>query len=186
VCSPAGGYLSVRSVPEGSLPDPIRGDRTGPSPVDRGKPGSKIHAMGDRNGLPVTVEVSAANVNDHTMLEDVVDGVQPVRQPVGRPRKRPGQLHADKGYDYRSCRQALARRRIKARIARKGVESSTRLGRHRYVIERCLEWMTRFRRLARRYERTASHFTGFLRLACALICYRRAVRLNLSTCNNPK
>lgn len=134
----------------------------------------------------MTVKVSAANVNDHLLLEDVVDGVRPVRQPLGRPRKRPGKLHGDKGYDYRSCRNALARRGITARIARKGIESSTRLGRHRYVIERCLEWVSRFRRLARRYDRKASHFTGFLRLACALICYRRAARLNLLTTNNPK
>jgi IS5 family transposase len=66
-------------------------------------------------------------------------------------------LHGDKGYDYRACRQALARRGIKARIARKGIEASNRLGRHRYVVERCLEWVTRFRRLVRRYERKASH-----------------------------
>ena len=54
----------------------------------------------------------------------------------------------------------------------------------RYVIERCLEWVSRFRRLGRRYNRKASHFTGFLHLACALICYRRAARLNLLTSNN--
>jgi len=53
------------------------------------------------------------------------------------------------------------------------------------VIERCLEWTTRFRRLVRRYDREASHFLGFLRLACAVICFRRAVRLNLLTSNNP-
>jgi hypothetical protein len=41
----------------------------------------------------------------------------------------------------------LRQRRITARIARKGIGSSTRLGRHRYVIERCLEWVSRFRRL---------------------------------------
>jgi transposase len=142
--------------------------------------------VSDRNGLPLHAEVSAANVNDHRLLEDVVDAITPVRQPVGRPRKRPGKLHGDKGYDYRSCRQALARRRIKARIARKNIESSTRLGRHRYVIERSLEWVTRFRRLARRYERKASHFLGFLRLACAIICFRRALRLNLLTTTDPK
>jgi transposase len=56
----------------------------------------------------------------------------------------------------------------------------------RNVIERCLEWTARFRRLVRRYEREASHFLGFLRLACAVICYRRAIRLNLLTTNNPK
>jgi hypothetical protein len=32
---------------------------------------------------------------------------------------------------------------------------------------------------------TTSHFLGFLRLACAVICFRRAVRLNLLTSNNP-
>jgi hypothetical protein len=60
-----------------------------------------------------------------------------------------------------------------------------RLGRHRYVIDRCLEWVSRFRRLARRCDRRASHYLGFLRLACALISYRRAVHLNVLTSNNP-
>jgi transposase len=112
--------------------------------------------------------------------------VRPVRQPVGRPRQRPGKLHADKGYDYPSSRHVLRKRNITARVARRGIESSTHLGRHRYVIERTLEWVSRFRRLARRYERKASHFAGFLRLACALICYRRADQLNLPPRNNPK
>jgi IS5 family transposase len=90
---------------------------TGRSPVDRGKPGSKIHAFGDRQGLPLNLKVTAANVNDHIVLDQVVDEVRPVRQPVGRPRQRPGKLHADKGYDYQSCRQALRERNITARIA---------------------------------------------------------------------
>jgi transposase len=141
--------------------------------------------MSDRQGLPLTVVVSAANVNDHKVLEDVLDAVRPVRQPVGRPRKRPVKLHGDKGYDYRACRDLLTTRNITARIARKGIESSTKLGRHRYVIERCLEWVTRFRRLARRYDRKSSHFTAFARLACAVICYRRAIKLDLLTSNNP-
>jgi transposase len=154
--------------------------------VDRGKPGSKIHAVSDRNGLPLTVVVSAANVNDSTMFEDVLDSLRAIRQPLGRPRRWPGKLHGDKGYDYRFCRELVRRRGMIARIARKGIESSTHLGRYRYVIERCLEWVSRFRRLARRYDRKASHFIGFLRLACALICYRRAVRLELLTSNDPK
>jgi transposase len=128
----------------------------------------------------LTVEVSAANVKEHTVLEDMLDGV------TGRSADRAappaaGQTAPDMGYDYRSCCKMLTRRRIKARIARKGIESSTRLGRHRNVIERCLEWMTRFRGLARRHERKASHYTGFLQLACTLICYRLALGLNLLT-----
>jgi transposase len=142
--------------------------------------------MSDRSGLPLAVVISAANRNDHQELETVVDAVMPVKVPVGQPRRRPHKLHADKGYDYRTCRNAVRRRGIIARIARRGIESAKRLGRHRYVIERSLEWVSRFRRLARRYERKASHFEAFARLACAVICYRRAVKLDLVTHNNPK
>jgi hypothetical protein len=53
-------------------------------------------------------------------------------------------LHADKGYDYPACRKALRRRGVIARIARRGIESSKKLGRHRYVIERTLERVSRF------------------------------------------
>ena len=35
---------------------------TGPGPVDRGKPGSKIHVLSDRGGLPLPVALSAATV----------------------------------------------------------------------------------------------------------------------------
>jgi transposase len=142
--------------------------------------------MSERGGIPLAVVISAANRNDHQELETVVDAVTPVTGPVGRPRRRPRKLHADKGYDYPVCRAGLRRRGIIARIARRGIESAKRLGRHRYVIERTLEWVSRFRRLARRYERKAAHFAAFARLACAVICYRRAVKLDLLPHNNPK
>ncbi|QRK93508.1 IS5 family transposase [Saccharopolyspora erythraea] len=170
--------MHIRAVKRGTL--------TGPSPVDRGKPGSKIHAMSDRSGIPLAVVISAANRNDHRELQTVIDAVAPVRGSAGRPRRRPRKLHADKGYDYPVCRHALRRRGIIARIARRGIESTTRLGRHRYVIERTLEWVSRFRRLARRYERKAAHYAAFASLACAVICYRRAAKLDLLTHNNPK
>lgn len=134
----------------------------------------------------MAVVISAANRNDHLEFETVLDAVAPVAGPVGRPRRRPHKLHADKGYAYPACRKALRRRGIVIRIARRGIESARRLGRHRYVIERTLEWISRFRRLARRYERKAAHFLGFAQLACAVICYRRAVKLDLATHNNPK
>jgi IS5 family transposase len=132
----------------------------------------------------LAVLISAANRNDHLLLDDLVDAVTPVRQPTGRPRKRPAKLHADKGYDHRVCRRGLRRRGIVARIARKGIESSTRLGRHRYVVERALEWITRFRRLARRHDRIGAHFEAFALLACAIICYRRTIRTGVLL-NNP-
>jgi hypothetical protein len=53
------------------------------------------------------------------------------------------------------------------------VESSTRLGRHRWKVERSLAWLLANRRLTVRYERRADVLTAFLHLACALICARK-------------
>jgi transposase len=84
----------------------------------------------------------------------------------------PVKLQLNKAYDYPRCRRALRRRGITPRIARRGVESSARLGRHRYVVERSLAWLVGHRRLQVRYERRADVLLGFLYLACALICLK--------------
>jgi transposase len=115
--------------------------------------------------------LTAANVHDSKVLEEAVDAISPIRKPHrGRPRKRPAKLHADKAYDFPSCRKALRKRGITPRIARRGVDSSERLGRHRWVVERTLAWLGRYRRLAVRYERRADIHEAFLRLGCSLIC----------------
>jgi transposase len=115
--------------------------------------------------------LSAANVNDGTLLETMVDAIPPIRRPLGRPRRRPAKLHADKAYDAGCYRRALRRRGIRPRIARKGIESRERLGRHRWVAERTLSWLHQLRRLRIRDERRADIHQAFLTLGCALICW---------------
>jgi IS5 family transposase len=73
-------------------------------------------------------------------------------------------IHADKGYDSHANRGELRRGGINARIARRGIESSTRLGRHRWRVERSLSWLSCFRRLQLRWF-------AFVLLACAVVCF---------------
>jgi len=123
---------------------------TGANPVDRGKPGSKYHLLVDGQRTPLAVAVSAANCHDSTLLEQVIDAVPAIIGPRGRPgqpRHRPAKLHADKGYDFPRCRKALRRPGISPRIARRGVASNMRLGRHRWKVERTLAWLLGCRRL---------------------------------------
>ncbi|AKT38715.1 transposase [Chondromyces crocatus] len=148
------------------------GAEIGPNPTDRGKAGSNHHILVDASGVPLAVELTGANVHDSIPFERLLDKVPPIRRPRGRPRKRPSKLHADKAYDHRRCRQACRRRGIRARIARRGIESSQRLGRHRWVVERTLAWLHRFRRLVIRYKRRADIHRAFLMLAVALLCFR--------------
>jgi transposase len=63
------------------------GEDTGPSPTDRGRKGSKHHAMVDANGIPLAATVTAANVPDVKELLSVVDELEPV---AGKPGRRGG------------------------------------------------------------------------------------------------
>lgn len=147
------------------------GEAVGPNPTDCGKPGSKHHLLTDRNGVPLAVVLTAANVHDSRIFEELVDAAGPVKRPgKGRPRRRPEKLHADKAYDFPRCRAVLRRRGIKSRIARRGKDTSERLGRYRWVVERTLAWLARYRRLSVRYERRANIHEAFLHLGCALVC----------------
>ena len=152
------------------------GEQTGPSPVDRGRPGTKRHVVVERGGLPLAAVLSAANVHDSRMLEIAIDAVPSIAGPRGRPRFRPKKLHADKGYDYTRCRAALRARGIIARTARRGQDSSQHLGRPRWVVERTPAWLNRFRRLRVRYERRADIHQASLSLGCALICHNHLQR----------
>ncbi|BDH08690.1 hypothetical protein HEK131_59170 [Streptomyces seoulensis] len=149
---------------------------TGPNPTDRGKSGSKIHLIVDRNGLPLVVAISAANTHDSLALQPLIQSIPPVRSRRGRRRRRPGKLHGDKGYDYDHHRRWLRARGITPRIARRGTESSQRLGRHRWVVERTMSWLSGCRRLHRRYERKPEHFLAFTAIATSLINYRRLAK----------
>lgn len=120
--------------------------------------------------------LTGAQVHDSKVSEELVDGVEPIKKPKGRPRKRPDKLHADKGYDYSRCRKLLRKRGIKARMARRGVDSSERLGHHRWIVERTLAWLSCYHRLTVRYERRADIHKAFLELGCALVCLNRLRR----------
>jgi transposase len=132
--------------------------------------------IADRGGLPLSVGISAANTHDSKALEPLVGGIPPIRSRRGPRRRRPAKFYADKAYDHAHLRAFLRRRGITPRIARRGVGTSQRLGRHRWVVERTVSWLSGFRRLHRRYERLADHFLAFVGIAAALICYRRLTK----------
>jgi transposase len=127
--------------------------------------------VAEAHGAPLAALSTAANVNEGTVLERLLDAIPPLKPPRGRPRRRPDKLHADLGYASRRNRALLRRRHIAPRIARKGVESRTRLGRYRWVAERDFAWLHRNRRLVVRYEREDTLHDALLHLGCALICW---------------
>jgi transposase len=169
---------SRASVDSAHAPAKEGGAMTGPNPTDRGKFGSKHHVIVDRWGIPLAPPMlTASNVTDVATLMTMVDRIAPVRGRPGRPRRRPTKLHADLGYSSASNRRGLRSRGIVPRIARKGIESREHLGRYRWVAERELAWLHRFRRLLIRHERTSDIHEALLTLASILILWNAIRRL---------
>ena len=103
----------------------------------------------------------------------LIDRVPPVRGKVGRPRRRPDRVVADRGYDYDKYRRLLLRRGIEPEIARRSTAHGSGLGRYRWVVERTFAWLHQFKRLLVRYDRRHEIHETFLALACCLVCFRR-------------
>ena len=106
----------------------------------------------------------------------LIDAVPPVRGKVGRPRRRPKQLYADRAYDFDSYRDRIRAKGITPHIARRGVAHGSGLGVHRWVVERTIALLHWFRRLRVRWEVRDDIHEAFMSLACAIICYRRLKR----------
>ncbi len=115
--------------------------------------------------------LTGANAADCKHLLPLVDALPLLCVRQGR--HWPHKLHADRAYDSAALRHGLDARLIVPRIARRGIESSEHLGRHRWVVERTNAWVNQFRRLKVRYERRADIHQALLTLGCALICLRR-------------
>lgn len=146
--------------------------------MDRGKPGSEMHVLSDANGLPLRVGLSAANTHDSLALKPMLSHFHMGHESHATDSK-PVRLHADKAYDIPHLRQWLWGKHIGVRIARKGIDSSERLGRRRWVIERTVSWLTGYRRLNHRYERHPRNYLAFLGLASALCCDKRFLKLTM-------
>jgi hypothetical protein len=54
----------------------------------------------DAAGIPLAVILSGGHRNDVTQLLPLLDAIPPVRGLRGRPRRRPGKVYADRGYDH--------------------------------------------------------------------------------------
>ena len=105
------------------------------------------------------------------LLDDL--HARPVAGKRGRPRQKPDLVIADRGYYHDKYRRLLHDRGIKHRIARRGGQHGSGLGRQRWVVERGFAHLHNFRRLRIRYERHSEMHTALLVLACSILCWRR-------------
>lgn len=137
----------------------------------RGK-GSKLMAMADSAGLPISVCVTSASPHEVTLVEETLD----VNFAPGRPQR----LIGDRAYDSDGLDRRLAELGIEmiAPHRRNRIRPRTQDGRklrryrRRWKIERLFAWLGNFRRVVMRYERHLENYLGFVQLGCIIILLR--------------
>jgi transposase len=135
----------------------------------------KHHLIADAHGNPLAVTLTGGHRNDVTQLIPLLDAIPPIRGLVGKPRRRPRRLYADRGYDHDKYRRVVRARGITPLIARRGTEHGSGLGTIRWPVERTFAWLKNFRRLRIRAERRADVHQAILSLACSIICLRKLI-----------
>ena len=129
--------------------------------------------MTDGQGTLLVNDLTAANVNDGTMLLALIDAIPKVRGKVGATRHRPDSVTADKAYHSNFREVMLHVKGIRPLLPRRGSEDYTYLGRQRRVVERTIAWLHQFRRLRVRYELRSDIHKAFLSLGCVLISFKK-------------
>ncbi|WP_371106013.1 MULTISPECIES: transposase [Streptomyces] len=150
------------------------GARTGPSPVDRGRTGSKRHVIVDAHGIPLaatlTGEKPPRRHPAHAPGPRHLDGQ---RQSAGVPVDAPiccTPTAATTTDTYRRDPRGPGNPPV---IARRGTEHGSGLGVHRWVVEAAFAPLHWFRRLRIRWEVCDDIHQAFITLGCAIICWRR-------------
>jgi transposase len=145
----------------------------------RGGFSTKIHVRAEGGGKPMAFALSGGERHESLYVEALL-AADPVRRGGrGRPRVRPGQVVGDdKGYSYRTVRDALASRGIPAVIPRRRDQRpddrrhrpfDRAAYRERNRVERLINRLKQCRRVATRYEKRAAHCLAMLTLAAVLL-----------------
>lgn len=145
--------------------------------MDRRKCGTAIHVASDASGLPLGAVVSAANVNDsletQAVLESLVVRPPPAEIAVGQPDRRDlPRSRADGAYGNRPSQARAAAAGFRMEAPKRGRARQPGVGRIRCAVERCHAFLSQFGRIARRLDRLARRYLGWVQLAACVIFLR--------------
>ena len=134
-----------------------------------------MHLVCDSSGIPLAAHLSAGQRHEASQCILLLQSIT-IKQRAKRSRKRPQVLVADKGFDSKKIRSYLRTRGIASVIPEKKPRGKRRrkgrkpkfdkqLYKERNIIERLINWLKDNRRLATRYDKLASSFLVFVKLA---------------------
>ncbi len=147
------------------------GARAGYDGAKRRK-GNKVHLAVDTLGHLLALYVTAANEQDRAQVSELAERVQ------AETGETVEIAYVDQGYTGENAADAAAEHGIQLEVvklpeAKRGFVLLPR----RWVVERSFGWMSRFRRLARDYERLPETLAGLHYLAFVILMLKNVVEI---------
>jgi transposase len=141
----------------------------------RGGYSTKLHLRVEGGGKPMVILATAGQRNEAPMLRALMEAGA-VRRPRGRPRIRPAAVAGDKGYSFPSLRRYLRRRGIRAVIPSKSNQPRQRgfdraADRERNRVERTINRLKQWRRVATRYEKREANYLATVTIAAIVLLW---------------
>ena len=133
---------------------------------------TKIHLLADGNGNPLGFHITAGQVHDSTVVDEVMIKANGLADSEGKPVAWPVALGGDKGYRADWIDRYLIDLGIQPVIPSKSNQDrssrSVKFDNDRYrernVVERVIGWLKEYRRIFSRVEKSAKNFAGMVRL----------------------
>lgn len=165
--------LRDQSIDSCQKKSPLGGEKTGPSPVDRRKLGTKLNLVVEANGIPIGATIARANHHDTQLLTNVLNDLQ-----NQIPQSNNHYFHTDKGFVSRKNHREIISRNFTPVMPSKKPRNKPYDKRpikdlKRWVIERTFSWICRFRRVLIRYEKLADNFLALIQFAFQIIVFRK-------------
>lgn len=147
------------------------GKKTGKSPVDRGKIGTKRSLLCDGKGIPLALAIHPAGQHDSTTIDELLDGLCPHELLAG------SRVYLDKGYDSEHIREGFYLLGVDAVIPRRHPRPGRpwNLGKRRWQVERTFSWINRFGKARIRTEKSQMNYLAVLQIASAWITLRTVI-----------
>jgi putative transposase len=169
-----GLHWTWQSIDGAMTKAPLGGEATGPNPTDRAKKGVKRSLQTEGEGIIIGLAVAPANRHDCKLVKATLDS-RPIRPPKGTSEH----MCLDKGYDFDMVRELVEAEGFVHHIRSRGeekieMERNRKRKARRWVVERAISWMNRFRRLLIRWEKKLDNYVGLAEFICAFIAYRSA------------
>jgi len=149
--------------------NPIAGcEKSGKSPVDRGKLGSKLSVLSESNGVIIGLAVGSGNQHDSTLFFDTLKSIPKILKQPSRK-----EMHLDSAYDSQEVRTILFNfyyvPKISLNRRNRKIPLPNPLGYSRWFIEPVHSWMNRFRAVFVRYSKSSSNYLALAQFAAAII-----------------